>query len=71
MEYYELYYFYNRKDTGSIYVKTNLVKSEYFDDDDFLNALVENGDLSEEKAMQITSINEITSDEYKDMTGKE
>lgn len=72
MHYYELYYFRGRKDTGSIYIKTeiNLHSIKFIDEDDFLNCLAFNGIIEEEAINEIVSINEITEEEYNDMTGK-
>lgn len=69
MFYYELRYFRGRKDTGSIYIKTerNLDSMEYIDEDDFLNALVEDGTIDEETENEITDIYEIDEVEYKNM----
>ena len=67
MFYYELRYFRGRKDTGSIYIKTerDLDSIKYMDEDDFLNALVEDGTINEETANEITDVYSITEEEYK------
>lgn len=69
-QYYELYYFRGRKDTGSIYVKTELVISDFIEEDDFLMALVNRGELDESEVDSITGVNAIDADTYHDMTGK-
>lgn len=67
MFYYELRYFRGRKDTGSIYIKTerDLDSIKYMDEDDFLNALVEDGTINEETTNEITDVYSITEEEYK------
>lgn len=67
MFYYELRYFRGRKDTGSIYIKTerDLDFIKYMDEDDFLNTLVEDGTINEETANEITDVYSITEEEYK------
>lgn len=67
MFYYELRYFRGRKDTGSIYIKTerDLDSMKYIDEDDFLNALIEDETIDEETANEITDIYEIDEEEYK------
>lgn len=67
MFYYELRYFRGRKDTGSIYIKTerDLDSMKYIDEDDFLNALVEDGTIDKETANEITDIYYITEEEYR------
>ena len=69
--YYELHYFRGRKDTGSIYIKTerSYDSMKYMDEDDFLNALVEDGTIDKETANEITDIYNITEEEYNNMTG--
>lgn len=71
MFYYELRYFRGRKDTGSIYIKTERDSDsmKYMDEDDFLNALVEDGTIDEETANEITDVYSITEEEYNDMIG--
>ena len=69
-KYYELYYFHGRKDTGSIYVKTELNKEDYVDEDDFLLALVNRKELDASEVNSITEVNEIDKRTYYDMTGK-
>ena len=69
--YYELHYFRGRKDTGSIYIKTerSYDSIKYIDEDDFLNALVEDGTIDKKTANEITDIYDITEEEYNNMTG--
>lgn len=69
VRYYELYYFYGRKDTGSIYVKTELNIDNYVDEDSFLLALVNNNELDFLEVNSIVKINEIDADTYYDMIG--
>lgn len=68
MKYYDLSYFRGRKDTGSIYVKVNL-DIENFDEDSFLNELVNQDLLTYEEANDIYNIEEISEKTYKDMCG--
>lgn len=71
MFYYELRYFRGRKDTGSIYIKTEKDSDsmKYMDEDDFLNALVEDGTIDKETANEITDVYSIEEEEYNDMIG--
>ena len=69
-KYYELYYFHGRKDTGSIYVKTELDKEDYMDEDAFLLALVNRKELDASEVNSITEVNEIDKKTYCEMTGK-
>lgn len=69
VRYYELYYFHGRKDTGSIYVRTELNIDNYVDEDSFLLALVNNNELDFLEMNSIAEINEIDVDTYCDMTG--
>ena len=69
VRYYELCYFHGRKDTGSIYVKTELNIDNYIDEDSFLSALVNNNELDFLKVNSIVEINQIDADIYYDMTG--
>lgn len=68
MNYYELYYFNNRKDTGSIYITSEQPLEDFMDDDDFLNHLISVGKIR--TADNISGINEITKQEYEEMTQK-
>ena len=67
-KYYELYYFHGRKDTASIYVKTELNMEDYVDEDDFLLALVNRKELDASEINSITEVNEIDKRIYCDMT---
>lgn len=69
--YYEVFYFYNRKDTGSIYIKTLINIDDFVDEDDFLNALVDNNDLNFADVSAITQVEKINKKTYRDMTGKD
>ncbi len=62
--YYELCYFYSRSDSGSIYVETEINVNDCYDEDDFLNKLVECDKLEHEVANHIININEIEQEEY-------
>lgn len=68
VKYYELYYFHGRKDTGSIYVKTELNKEDYDDEDAFLLELVNRKELDASEVNNITIVNEIDKKTYCDMT---
>lgn len=63
--YYELCYFYNRKDSGSTYAGSERSVEDFLDEDEFLDYLAENRKISRELAQQVFQINEITRDEYK------
>lgn len=69
MFYYELCYFRGRKNTGSIYVKTDKDLDSFIDEDGFINHLIEHGIIDEQTANEIVEIYETTEQEYKDMTG--
>ena len=69
-KYYELYYFHGRKDTDSIYVKTELVMEDYVNEDAFLLALVNRKELDSTEVNNITEVNEIDKRSYCNMTGK-
>lgn len=71
MKYYELMYFRGRKDSGSIYVKTNINLDDFIDEDDFLNKLIEAGLLNETDAEFIVEVDEIDKETYQDMVGHE
>lgn len=62
--YYELQYFYNRKNNGFIYVESNCFIAEFIEEDDFLNALVNENAISESEAYNVTVIRRITENEY-------
>lgn len=64
MFYYELCYFYSRKDSGSFYVESNKNMEDFYGEDEFLDYLVECGKISYELAQQVIQINEITKAEY-------
>lgn len=68
-KYYELMYFYGRKDSGSIFIKTTLDMDLYYEDE-FLQKLVERNELEAEYIDVITDIDEIDEETYHDMTGK-
>lgn len=70
MKYYELMYFRGRKDSGSIYVKTEL-DLDTINEDEFLNQLVEKGLLDKSDAEFIVDIDEIDKEIYQDMVGHE
>ena len=63
-KYYELHYFHGRKDTGSIYVKTDLVKEDFIDEDAFLLVLINRKELDASEYNSITEINEIDKETY-------
>lgn len=63
-KYYELHYFAGRKDQGSFYIKTELKLSDFSNEDDFLQALVNAGLLTKEKEDSICSIDEIDVETY-------
>lgn len=65
-KYYELCYFYGRKNTGSIYIKTKLDIDVYGNDDEFLAALIEDGKIATSDYDSITNIYKITEQEYND-----
>lgn len=69
IKYYELFYFYGRKDSGSIYIKTTLNKDLFYEDE-FLQKLVDNNELDESEVDAIMEIEEIDEETYHDMTGK-
>lgn len=69
IKYYELCYFYGRKDSGSIYIKTTLDMDLYYEDE-FLQKLVERNELAADDVDAITDIEEIDEETYHDMTGK-
>ena len=69
-KYYELCYFYGRKDSGSVYVKTTLDFDSYYEEE-FLQKLVERNELEAEYIDAITDIEEIDKETYCDMTGEE
>lgn len=71
MKYYELMYFRGRKDSGSIYVKTEINLNDFIDEDDFLNKLIEVGLLNETDAEFIVEVDEIDKETYQDMVGHE
>ncbi|MCI6676082.1 MAG: hypothetical protein MSG78_04120 [Clostridiales bacterium] len=68
-KYYELMYFYGRKDSGSIFIKTTLDMDLYYEDE-FLQKLVERNELALEYIDAITDVDEIDEETYHDMTGK-
>ena len=68
-KYYELMYFYGRKDSGSIFIKTTLDMDLYYEDE-FLQKLVERNELEAEYIDVITDIDKIDEETYHDMTGK-
>lgn len=67
--FYDLSYFRTRKDTGSIYVKTNKNVKDYISEDVFLNELVAEGKLHESDANTISDIYQLSEEEYQDMVG--
>lgn len=69
IKYYELCYFYGRKDSGSIYIKTTLDKDLYYEDE-FLQMLVNRNELDVREVNAIVEIEEIDEETYHDMTGK-
>ena len=69
IKYYELCYFYGRKDSGSIYIKTTLDKDLFYEDE-FLQKLVDNNELDANEVDAIVEIEEIDEETYHDMTGK-
>ena len=69
IKYYELCYFYGRKDSGSIYIKTTLDKDLYHEDE-FLQKLVDRNELDASEVDSIVEIEEIDKETYHDMTGR-
>lgn len=69
IKYYELCYFYGRKDSGSIYIKTTLDKDLYYEDE-FLQKLVDRNELAASEVDAVVEIEEIDEETYRDMTGK-
>ena len=69
IKYYELCYFYGRKDSGSIYIKTTLDKDLYYEDE-FLQKLVDRNELAASEVDAIVEIEEIDEETYRDMTGR-
>lgn len=64
MHYYELSYFYNRKNRGSIVIQSGVKRSQCCDDDDFLQYLVFLDVLTLQFAEAVISIEEISQEEY-------
>lgn len=64
MHYYELSYFYNRKNRGSIVIQSGVGRSQCCDDDDFLEYLVFLDTLTPKFAEAVISIEEISQGEY-------
>ena len=64
MKYYELCYFRSRKDSGSMYIKTDLDIDMCDDDDEFLQLLVDRREMDAAEADYITEIIGITEEEY-------
>lgn len=69
IKYYELCYFYGRKDSGSIYIKTTLDLDLYYEDE-FLQMLVDENKLEISDVDSIIKIEEIEEKTYYDMTGR-
>lgn len=64
MYYYELVYFYNRKNSGSIYVNTDKSIKDFIGEDEFLDYIIGEGKITYQEAQQVTEVNDITKDEY-------
>ena len=69
IKYYELCYFYGRKDSGSIYIKTTLDKDLFYEDE-FLQKLVDSNELDASEVDAIVKLEDIDEETYHDMTGK-
>lgn len=70
MHYYELSYFYNRKNKGSIVIQSGVGKSQCCDEDDFLEYLVFLDALTPQFAEAVISIEEISQEEYQRKVNK-
>lgn len=64
MHYYELSYFYNRKDRGSIVIQSGVGRSQCCDEDEFLEYLVFLDVLTTKFAEAVIHIEEISQEEY-------
>lgn len=66
VKFYDCGYFFNRKDSGSIFV---VAPASLSDDDDIIDYAVENGIMDDEYADNIVYVEEIDEEEYLDATG--
>lgn len=64
--YYELCYFHSRKDSGSLYVKSDKNLKDFLGEDEFLNYLMKIKEITYHEAQSIIEIIEITEMEYED-----
>lgn len=64
--YYDLCYFHNRKDSGSMYAKSDKSLKDFLGEDEFLDYLVKNKEITYTDAQSIVEIIEITEMEYED-----
>ncbi len=62
--FYELVYFENRRNSGSVYICTPLDKDDFVDDDDFLEELVATKCITAGQADSIVNIIESDQDHY-------
>lgn len=63
-KYYELRYFLGRKNTGLIYVKTDIDYNKCLNEDVFLDKLVKDGKISAEIREYISEVYEISVEDY-------
>lgn len=70
MHYYELSYFYNRKNRGSIVIQSGVGRSQCCDEDDFLEYLVFLNVLTPQFAEAVICIEEISQEEYQRKVNK-
>ena len=64
--FYELCYFHSRKDSGSLYAKSNKNLKDFLGEDEFLDYLMKNKEITYSDAQSIVEIIEITEEEYED-----
>ena len=64
--FYELCYFHSRKDSGSLYVKSDKGLKDFLGEDEFLDYLMKNKKITYSDAQSIVEIIEITEMEYED-----
>lgn len=70
MNYYELVYFYNRKNSGSYYVESEKCRDKFIGEDEFLDYLVNVNQITYQEAQQVIEINCISKDEYESYTSE-
>lgn len=66
MNCYELYYFFSRKNTGYVYVETELKIYEFIETDDFLDELVKSGKISRDFADHTVNVRGLREEEYQE-----